>query len=364
MKIKEVEKQLSISSHALRYYEKMHLIHPHRDENGYRDYNMQDIDRLKKIRFLRELEIPIEDIAGILDQSTNFQTVLEHHIQKLDTKIASLQYIQQICQEFQDKGIPVLDVLTQEQLQEQEHIDKTLVKQGLKKLGDYLRSQHTTVIGTRIQIADYLTGLLIMIALSIGLGFVFGDVLPRMIGWVNSQYHLSLLTGYSPHLKMFVLMTIISLILILSLYHIAITKQDYIELTDQGIQICSRQFQSRYSILIGFLLKQSERRNQHYQWQQLKNVSIDIVISTMTQRYGLSKIYLPRFTFTFDDGQVYTIKSGLAFDENSKMAYQIIKAKHIPITGDDYTIGFYKQDKMSGFEYFEKHYAFNTPRKK
>ena len=35
MKIKEVEKQLSISSHALRYYEKMHLIHPHRDENGY-----------------------------------------------------------------------------------------------------------------------------------------------------------------------------------------------------------------------------------------------------------------------------------------------------------------------------------------
>ena len=87
MKIKEVEKQLSISSHALRYYEKMHLIHPHRDENGYRDYNMQDIDRLKKIRFLRELEIPIEDIAAILDQSTNFQTVLEHHIQKLDTKI-------------------------------------------------------------------------------------------------------------------------------------------------------------------------------------------------------------------------------------------------------------------------------------
>lgn len=51
MKIKEVEKQLSISSHALRYYEKMHLIHPHRDENGYRDYNMQDIDRLKKSVF-------------------------------------------------------------------------------------------------------------------------------------------------------------------------------------------------------------------------------------------------------------------------------------------------------------------------
>ena len=70
MKIKEVEKQLSISSHALRYYEKMNLIHPQRDENGYRDYNMQDIERLKKIRFLRELEIPIEDISKFKDSLT------------------------------------------------------------------------------------------------------------------------------------------------------------------------------------------------------------------------------------------------------------------------------------------------------
>ncbi|UTY39347.1 MerR family transcriptional regulator [Allocoprobacillus halotolerans] len=103
MKIKEVEKQLSMSSHTLRYYEKMGLINPQRDENGYRDYTFEDIEKLKKIHFLRELEIPIEDIIAIFEQSTNFQTVLEHHIQKIDTQIASLQYIQQICHEFQKK---------------------------------------------------------------------------------------------------------------------------------------------------------------------------------------------------------------------------------------------------------------------
>lgn len=106
MKIKEVEKQLSMSSHTLRYYEKMGLINPQRDENGYRDYTFEDIEKLKKIHFLRELEIPIEDIIAIFEQSTNFQTVLEHHIQKIDTQIASLQYIQQICHEFQKKDIP------------------------------------------------------------------------------------------------------------------------------------------------------------------------------------------------------------------------------------------------------------------
>lgn len=76
MKIKEVEKQLSMSSHTLRYYEKMGLINPQRDENGYRDYTFEDIEKLKKMHFLRELEIPIEDIIAIFEQSTDRKSVV------------------------------------------------------------------------------------------------------------------------------------------------------------------------------------------------------------------------------------------------------------------------------------------------
>ena len=38
MQIKEVQEKLKISSYTLRYYEKMGLIQPYRDENGYRNY--------------------------------------------------------------------------------------------------------------------------------------------------------------------------------------------------------------------------------------------------------------------------------------------------------------------------------------
>lgn len=51
MKIKEAQEKLDISSYTLRYDEKMKLIKPYRDENGYRNYSEDDIKTLKKIRF-------------------------------------------------------------------------------------------------------------------------------------------------------------------------------------------------------------------------------------------------------------------------------------------------------------------------
>lgn len=51
MKIKEVQEKLDISSYTLRYYEKMGLVKPYRDENGYRNYSDNDIKILKKYVF-------------------------------------------------------------------------------------------------------------------------------------------------------------------------------------------------------------------------------------------------------------------------------------------------------------------------
>ena len=53
MQIKEVQEKLKISSYTLRYYEKMGLIQPYRDENGYRNYNEEDIHNRKNYVFKR-----------------------------------------------------------------------------------------------------------------------------------------------------------------------------------------------------------------------------------------------------------------------------------------------------------------------
>ena len=53
MRINEAAEQLGLSQRALKYYEKEGLLEVRRDENGYRNYSAQDLERLKKISLYR-----------------------------------------------------------------------------------------------------------------------------------------------------------------------------------------------------------------------------------------------------------------------------------------------------------------------
>ena len=58
MKTNELEKEIGLSKYTIRYYEKEGLIQPKREENGYRDYDDETVQKLKIIKFLRNLQIP------------------------------------------------------------------------------------------------------------------------------------------------------------------------------------------------------------------------------------------------------------------------------------------------------------------
>ena len=108
MQIKEVQEKLKISSYTLRYYEKMGLIQPYRDENGYRNYSEEDIHKIERIMFLRDINVPIEDIKDILNNKVTFQDVLENHIEKVNTRIESFQYIKNMCVHFAGRSLTFL----------------------------------------------------------------------------------------------------------------------------------------------------------------------------------------------------------------------------------------------------------------
>ncbi|MFA9375469.1 MAG: MerR family transcriptional regulator [Lachnotalea sp.] len=66
MTIKDVENLLHVDRANIRYYEKEGLLLTRRNPlNGYRDYSEENVECLKKIIFLRNLEIPIHDIRNI-----------------------------------------------------------------------------------------------------------------------------------------------------------------------------------------------------------------------------------------------------------------------------------------------------------
>ena len=65
MKTNELEKEIGLSKYTIRYYEKEGLIQPKREENGYRDYDDETVQKLKIIKFLRNLQISVDDIKRV-----------------------------------------------------------------------------------------------------------------------------------------------------------------------------------------------------------------------------------------------------------------------------------------------------------
>ena len=67
MQIKELAIRANLPDSTIRYYERVGLLpKPNRLENGYRDYNEVDVDRVKFIASARSLDFSLDDIQEIL----------------------------------------------------------------------------------------------------------------------------------------------------------------------------------------------------------------------------------------------------------------------------------------------------------
>lgn len=62
MTIKQIEQQSGLTRANIRFYEEEGLIHPRRQENGYRDYTDAELEMLLRIKLLRSLGLTLEEI--------------------------------------------------------------------------------------------------------------------------------------------------------------------------------------------------------------------------------------------------------------------------------------------------------------
>ena len=83
--INALAKLAGISARTLRYYDIIGLLSPRRNQdNGYRVYAGDDVDRLQQILFCRELGMPLEEIKIVLTTSGQDRlAVLQGHLEAL-----------------------------------------------------------------------------------------------------------------------------------------------------------------------------------------------------------------------------------------------------------------------------------------
>ena len=126
MKINQVEQLVGITKGNIRCYEKQGLLTPGRNnENGYRDYSDADVVWLKKIKLLRMLDVPIEEIRLLRSGSLTLEDAMGRHMIQLQRRQANLAAAQGVCAQIKDSRsqLDALDadrVLESMERQEQE----------------------------------------------------------------------------------------------------------------------------------------------------------------------------------------------------------------------------------------------------
>ena len=113
MKTHELEKELGISKHTIFYYEKEGIVTPQRDDNGYRSYSQDDLQKLIMVKFLRNLNISIDDVKAILNNELDFKECLEINQIHLEKQIKSLEEVQENIEMYVRKDLPMLPALQQ-----------------------------------------------------------------------------------------------------------------------------------------------------------------------------------------------------------------------------------------------------------
>ena len=98
MNIKEAQKRTGISARNIRFYEQKGMLHPARNQdNDYRDYSQKDIERLKLIRALRMVDMPLEDIRNVLGGTATLGQALAVQEEQLNKKIQNAQIAIRFC---------------------------------------------------------------------------------------------------------------------------------------------------------------------------------------------------------------------------------------------------------------------------
>lgn len=158
MKINEVEALAGIVKKNIRFYEEQGLISPRRNpENGYRDYADEDVLVLRRIRLLRKLDVPIDEIRLMLSGSHTVGDGMRRHLISLERQQRNLQQAMELCQELAYQDIPISQLDTESLLTRMETLEQAgtsfhdVAAQDIKKR--YIAPVVVTAIVVTVMIA-------------------------------------------------------------------------------------------------------------------------------------------------------------------------------------------------------------------
>ena len=124
MKINEVEALVGITKKNIRFYEAEGLLAPRRNsENGYRDYGQAEVEALRRIKLLRKLGLPLEEIRQMLSGTHTVGDGMRRHLVTLEREQKNLEQSMELCRRLKDREEPLAALDAQALLAEMEALE-------------------------------------------------------------------------------------------------------------------------------------------------------------------------------------------------------------------------------------------------
>ena len=142
MRIKEVEKTTGLTAKAIRLYESKGLVSEGREsENDYRDYTEADVERLKTIAVLRQLDVPVKTIKEWSDGKVSLSSMIDEVCQQ-SREESKEQTLRLQMAERLGKAVEKHPERSVSDLM-QEVTELRAISQELDELADWFRYEHS-----------------------------------------------------------------------------------------------------------------------------------------------------------------------------------------------------------------------------
>lgn len=111
LKINEVEALVGITKKNIRFYESEGLLSPRRNSaNGYRDYGPEEVEMLRRIKLLRKLGVPLEEIRKMQRGDRTLGSAMGRHLIALARQQRDLETAMKVCAALRDEDPSLEDL--------------------------------------------------------------------------------------------------------------------------------------------------------------------------------------------------------------------------------------------------------------
>ena len=162
MKINEVEALVGITKKNIRFYEEKGLLSPSRNsENGYRDYGQEEVDVLRRIKLLRKLGVPIEEIRRMQEGTQTVGDGMRRHLVTLERERQNIDEAVRLCGLLKEREVPLGELDAGSVLAEMEELERAGAMFQNKQRQD-VRIRYVAPIAVSVVVVGLLGALMVL----------------------------------------------------------------------------------------------------------------------------------------------------------------------------------------------------------